>query len=217
MLPAAVGVAISPIPIIAVVLMLVSPRGRLNGPAYLVGQLVGVATAGAMVLLLAGSVGSTDGSEPAGWTNWLKLILGLGLLILAVKQWRGRPQGDEPATPRWMDAIDGFTPAKAVGAGFVLSALNPKNLILTVAAMAAVVSVSLPADEQALALVVFVAIGSLGVAIPVMIFFALGDRSGPLLVRLESWTARNNAVIMAVLSLVIGAKLIGDAIAGFSS
>lgn len=217
MLPAAVGVAISPIPIIAVVLMLVSPRGRLNGPAYLVGQLVGVATAGAMVLLLAGSVGSTDGSEPAGWTNWLKLILGLGLLVLAVKQWRGRPRGGEPATPRWMDAIDGFTPAKAVGAGFVLSALNPKNLILTVAAMAAVVSVSLPADEQALALAVFVAIGSLGVAIPVVIFFALGDRSGPLLARLESWMARNNAVIMAVLSLVIGAKLIGDAVAGFSS
>ena len=116
-----------------------------------------------------------------------------------------------------MDAIDGFTPAKAVGAGFVLSAPNPKNLILTVAAMAAVVSVSLPADEQALALAVFVAIGSLGVAIPVVIFFALGDRSGPLLARLESWMARNNAVIMAVLSLVIGAKLIGDAIAGFSS
>ena len=63
----------------------------------------------------------------------------------------------------------------------------------------------------------FVAIGSLGVAIPVVIFFALGDRSGPLLARLESWMARNNAVIMAVLSLVIGAKLIGDVSAGFSS
>ncbi len=56
MLPAAVGVAISPIPIIAVVLMLVSPRGRVNGPAYLLGQISGVAVAGAMVLLVAGAV-----------------------------------------------------------------------------------------------------------------------------------------------------------------
>ena len=40
MLPAAVGVAISPIPIIAVVLMLVSTRGRSNGPAYLIGHAV---------------------------------------------------------------------------------------------------------------------------------------------------------------------------------
>ena len=216
MLPAAVGVAISPIPIIAVVLMLVSPRGRQNGPAYLLGQIVGVATAGAIVLLLAGSVGSTDDGEPAAWTSWLKLVLGLGLLLLAGKQWRERPRGDEPATPKWMDTIDSFTPAKAVGAGFVLSALNPKNLILTIAGMAAIVSVDLPADEQAAALAVFVVIGSLGVAIPVVLFFALGERSRPLLGRLKEWMARNNAVIMAVLLLVIGVKLIGDAIAGLS-
>lgn len=218
MLPAAVGVAISPIPIIAVVLLLMSPRGRVNGPAYLLGQLVGIAAAGAIVLLLAGSKGSTADGEPAGWTNWLKLILGLALVLLAVKEWRERPRGDdEPPTPKWMNTIDSFTPAKAVGAGFVLSALNPKNLILTIAGMAAVVGLGLPADEQALALAVFVVIGSLGVAIPVVLFFALGDRSGPLLGRLRQWMARNNRVIMAVLLLVIGAKVVGDAIAGFSN
>ncbi len=52
---------------------------------------------------------------------------------------------------------------------------------------------------------------------PVVIFFALGDRAGPILERLKSWLAQNNGVIMAVLLLIIGAKLIGDAIAGFSS
>ena len=48
LLPAAVGVAISPLPIVAVVLMLVSARGRANGPAFLIGWLVGVAGAGAV-------------------------------------------------------------------------------------------------------------------------------------------------------------------------
>lgn len=52
---------------------------------------------------------------------------------------------------------------------------------------------------------------------PVVIYFALGDRSGPILDRLKAWMGQYNAVIMAVLCLVIGAKLIGDAIAGFSS
>lgn len=56
----------------------------------------------------------------------------------------------------------------------------------------------------------------LGVAIPVVMSFALGEPSGPLLGRLKDWMARNNAVIMAVLLLVIGVELIGDAIAGFS-
>ena len=46
---------------------------------------------------------------------------------------------------------------------------------------------------------------------------ALGDRSRDLLDGLRGWMARHNAVIMAVLFLLIGAKLIGDAVSGFSS
>ena len=45
----------------------------------------------------------------------------------------------------------------------------------------------------------------------------LGERAGPILDGLKTWMARNNAVIMAVLCLVIGAKLVGDAITGFSA
>jgi hypothetical protein len=66
-------------------------------------------------------------------------------------------------------------------------------------------------------LAVFVLIASIGVATPVFIYFAMGDRSQELLDRLKTWMARNNGVIMAVLLLVIGVKLIGDAISGFSS
>jgi hypothetical protein len=36
LLPFTVGVAVSPMPIVAVVLMLVTPRARCNGPASLV-------------------------------------------------------------------------------------------------------------------------------------------------------------------------------------
>ena len=45
---------------------------------------------------------------------------------------------------------------------------------------------------------------------------ALGDRSRDLLDALRGWMARNNAAVTAVLFLVIGAKLIGDAISGFA-
>jgi hypothetical protein len=35
--------------------------------------------------------------------------------------------------------------------------------------------------------------------------------------RLKNWMAANNTAIMAVLCLIIGVKLIGDAITGFSA
>lgn len=57
----------------------------------------------------------------------------------------------------------------------------------------------------------------MGVATPVVMFFALGDRSQRILAGLRDWMGQHNAVIMAVICLIIGAKLIGDAIGGFSS
>ena len=69
LLPAAVGVAISPLPIVAVVLMLVAARGRSTGPAFLAGWLFGVAGAGAVVLLVASGADASDQGEPAGWVD----------------------------------------------------------------------------------------------------------------------------------------------------
>jgi threonine/homoserine/homoserine lactone efflux protein len=211
-LPLAVGVALSPLPIIGVVLMLVTPHGRLNGIAFVAGWLAGLALVGIVVLVVAPGARDDDGT-PATWVGVLELVLGALLLTMALRRWRGRPRdGRQEPAPRWMEAIDTFGPAKALGAGAVLSAANPKNLLLAVAAAASIAQAAVPAREEAIAYAVFVVIGTVGVAAPVVIAFALGDRSGPVLERLRSWMAGNNAVIMAVLLLVIGAKLLGDGI-----
>jgi threonine/homoserine/homoserine lactone efflux protein len=212
-----VGVAISPVPIIAVVLMLATPRGRANGPAFLVGWVVGLALAGTVVLLVASGADASEQGEPADWVSWLKLVLGLLLLLLAVRQWRGRPHEGEQATmPKWMQALDAFTAPKALGAGVLLSALNPKNLLLTVGAAAAIAQTGISAGEQAVALAVFVILGTVGVAAPVVIYFALGHRSAEILERMRRFLSANNAAVMSVLLLVIGAKLIGDGITGLT-
>ena len=54
LLPIAVGIAISPLPIVAVVLMLATPRGRVNGPAFVLAWIVGLALVGTIVILRGG-------------------------------------------------------------------------------------------------------------------------------------------------------------------
>jgi hypothetical protein len=167
--------------------------------------------------LVAGPANANDDGEPATWVDILKLVLGLLLVRIALRQWRVRPHdGEEAPTPKWMGAIEAFSPAKAAGAGAVLAGANPKNLLLAVGAAAAIAQTGIPGGEQAVAYAVFAVIGTLGVGTPVVIYFAMGDRAGPILDRLKAWMAQHNAVIMAVICLVIGAKLVGDAIAGFS-
>jgi hypothetical protein len=214
-LPLAVGVALSPIPIIAVILMLVSSRTRVNGPVFILGWLLGLGIVGGIVLVLAGPAGASSGGQPATWVSVLKLVLGILALLIAARQWRARPHGEEePPAPKWMGAIEAFTPGKALGLGALLSGGNPKNTLLAVSAAATIAATSLSGGQQFVAYAIFAIIGTIGVLIPVVIYFAMGKRAASLLDRLKQWMAHNNAVIMFVLMLVIGAKLIGDGISG---
>jgi threonine/homoserine/homoserine lactone efflux protein len=217
-LPLAVGVSLSPIPIIAVVLMLATPRGGANGPSFLLGWIVGLAAAGTVVLLVSGGAGASDGGAPATWVSVVKLVLGVALVALAIRQWRGRPRGDAaPELPAWMRTIDTFTPVKSAGLGVLLSAANPKNLLITVGAAAAIAQTGTSAGGEAVALAVFVVLGTVGPGLPLAIYLALGARSRTVLEGLRTWMAAHNTAIMAVLLVVIGLKLVGDGIAGLSA
>lgn len=212
----AIGVAISPLPIIGVVLMLVTPRGRINGPAFVIGSMLALGIVGAIVLLAAADP-TSDSDDPATWASLLKLLFGALLVLLAAKQWRGRPHdGEQAVAPKWMGAVDGFSTPKAFGAGVVLSGANPKNLLLCIAAAVTIAQTGISGGEQAIAYTAFALIGTIGVALPVVIAFTLGEQADPILARLKEWMGQNSGVIMAVLLLLIGAKLIGDAISGLS-
>ncbi len=216
-LPLAVGIALSPIPIIAVVLMLTSRKAKVNGPAFILGWLLGLGIIGAIVLSLAGAGGASKSGSPATWVSWVKIALGVLLLLVAARQFRSRPHdGEEPQMPKWMATIDKTTPPAALGLAALLSGANPKNLLLAVGGAATIAQTGIPGGQQAIAYLIFALIGTLGVGIPVGIYFAMGKRSEKLLAGLKDWMTAHNAVIMSVLCLIIAAKLIGDAISSLT-
>lgn len=215
-LPIAVGVMVSPLPIVAVVLMLLSQNARANAFAFVLTWLFAIALLTGVVAFLAGAATGTDEAPPV-WVSVVKILLGAGLLLLSVRSWRSRPgEGEEPPPPTWMAALDGFTPVKSAGLSAVLADVNPKNLLLVVSGGAAIASAAAGSTSaKVTATIVFAVVASLGVATPLVIYLALGDRAGAVLENLRSWLVHNNAGIMAVLLLVLGAKIVGDGISGF--
>ena len=212
-LPLAVGVAISPVPIIAVILMLFSRRARVNGPVFLLGWVLALAVVSDVVYAVSDQSNASTSSTASDTISWGKIVFGVLFLLLAMRQWRSRPApGEEPPMPKWMAGVDSLTPAKALGLGVLLAGVNPKNLLLTVAAAAGLAQLGLSTTDVAVSLLVFVVVGSLTIAGPVVYYLTGGDRAKETLDELKGWLAVHNAAVMAVLFLVFGVDLIAKGI-----
>lgn len=215
LLPSAVGVALSPVPIVAVILMLGTERARSNGPAFALGWVGGLAAVTVLVLLVAGDADSSNGTSTA--VAVVTLLFGLVLLLVAARQWQARPRGDaEPSMPGWMAAIDEFTAARALGLGVLLSAVNPKNLALAVATGAGLAQAGLSAGGDVAGVIVFVGIASLTVAGPVLAYLVVGERAESVLGDVKQFMVDHNAAIMTVVCLALAAKLFGTGIGGLT-
>jgi Sap, sulfolipid-1-addressing protein len=217
-LPLAVGVAISPIPIIAVILMLLSKRAGANSGSFLIGWIAGIAIVLSMVVAVAGTATLQTSSGPTTSVSWIKVGLGVVLLAVGFRDWRKRPRGTEqPALPKWLTSIETITPPKAGGLGFLLSAVNPKNLLLLVAAGMAIDQGVAGTGQKAVSIVIVTLIAASTVALPVVLNLLMGERARGILGSMDEWLRKNNATVMAVLLVVIGSVLIGKGIGGFGT
>jgi threonine/homoserine/homoserine lactone efflux protein len=219
MLAPAVAIAASPAGPIVAVLMLSGPRGRVNGPLFAVGWLAALAAVTTAVSLLASGLGTSDADDPARWIALLLLALGALLLVLAAKRWAARPRPGDPPRPRpgWMQALERVTPVKALVTGVTLAAVNPKNIVLIVAAEAAVAQTEVSTSSQTVALALFVVLASLGAVAPVVVSLAFGERARTVLVRFNEWMVVNTNAILAVVLVIFGVLLIVDAISALTA
>jgi threonine/homoserine/homoserine lactone efflux protein len=213
LLPLAVAIAISITTIITTILMLLSPKAKGRTVGLLVGCVVGVGGAVALFALLAGLLPTQDsgGSRVAAVIN---MVVGVLLVVLALRQWRVRPaRGDQAELPKWMAEVDSMTPSKALVLGLLLSAVVPKNLLLALSAGVIVSEARLSVGEASVVIVVFTVIATSTVAVPVVAHLVAPARMHGPFQRLREWLVENNVTIMGLLLLVIGVVMIGNSIA----
>jgi hypothetical protein len=211
-LPFAIGVAVSPIPLIAVILMLFTPRAKANGTAFLVGWVLGLAALATVVYVVVDAANASTDSTAGDSTSTVKVVLGVVLLVAALRKWRARPApGVEPAMPKWMAGVDHFTPGRAAGLGVLLGAVNPKNLVLTLGAAAGLAQLPGESTGEAVAgIVAFVVIASSTTAACVGYRVFGGERSRATLDDAKAWLVAHNDAVMTVLFLVFGVLLVAD-------
>lgn len=201
-LPMALGIALSPVPVVLSASVLLSKQPK-NGVLFLLGWTAGILAIGFILFLMPGF--ETDRGEPTRLTGWFRLALGTGLVFLAIRKWQKRPEEDAiTEEPGLLSKLDTSSSGKALVVGFTLSAFNPKNLFLTLGGTTYIDAHASTLLEQSLALLVFALVASLSVAVPVVGYRVFPDGAERVLRVFSNWLVRNNAVVVGTLLLAFG-------------
>ena len=205
-----IAVAASPFPIIPAILLLFTPRARATSFGFVAGWVIGVLVATGVFIALAAIVELAN--EPPTWASWTRIVIGAALLALGVRRWLTR--GRQQEAPAWMQSVDRLTPPTALRLGLLLSAANPKVLLLTAAAGLSIGAADLTSTQTVITTVVFTLVAAISVVLPVLLYLVAGERILGPLGSVRSWLQDNNAAVMAVVILVIGALLLVKGLQG---
>ncbi len=206
-LPMAIGLALSPAPIIAIFILLMTPRAAVNGPSFLAGWYVGIYLTGVIIFNLPGM--EEDHSEPTNLSGIIRISLGIIFLIGALRYWLKRPKpGEIVKTPRIFIHIDEFGFWKSFFAGILFCVVNIKNFALSVAGASKIDEVS--TDDQGIyaVLAMFALIGSITIILPVVIHAIAGNKMDARFQRWKRWMIQNNHILLIILLTVLGVILI---------
>ncbi len=208
--PYAVAVALSPMPIAALLLMLLSKRAAVNSVSFMLGWLLGILLLVVVAMQLALTSESTGGAHVI--RNIINGVLGIALILFAVKQFKSRPhKGDTPKMPKWMATIENFSPTRSFGMGAALAILNFKNTPMGIAAGVALSQHATTALEIGIGLAFYVILAGITIIVPVFGFLLFGKKLQREFEMIKEWLVANNATIMFVLFLILGVLLLSKA------
>jgi hypothetical protein len=202
----AVGVALSPLPILAMLLVLGSRRPFLHGAAFWVTWTIGVAAPAIVFVVVANRSHAIDDEHAA--IAVAEIAIGVIFLAAALRLAFGRGPKRLDSPPRWLDALDRSGPLRSGALALLLSSGNLKNLALMLVAAVAIVR----DGRLTLGTTVFVGLAVSTVSLLLAGYTAFPGRSRSTLTRLRSSVARNGRSVAMLGGLVVGAFFLADGI-----
>ncbi|WP_159604326.1 GAP family protein [Agromyces humi] len=213
-LPIALAVAISSVPIMATIVILLSPKGAQTALPFLIGWVLGMATMVTIFTVGAHAIPSPRSDRrPDTAIATAEILVGAALVVIAIIEWRRAMRHPSDAMPKWLESVDKLGPWSAFGIAFALNA-RPKGLLLAIAAGLAIRAPDLSVGEAAIVIAIYTVIGASTVVVPIIL--ALFDPKGmqPRLVAMKDWISRNQATVTALIFILIGVFIIGTGLAG---
>lgn len=207
-LPLALAAAVSSMPIVAVSVILLSPRRGESALPFLAGWVLGCITVLLLGTLAAQALPLHPRRRPETTIAVLEIVIGVGLVGLGLLALRKRTETTVGPLPSWVNKIDTFGSLPSFGVGLALN-LRPKALLLAAAASLVLRSGKLGAGESLIMIAVYTAIATSTVSVPTVLTLMFPERMEPRLNAARAWLTKNGLLITAVVMMLVGVVVAG--------
>lgn len=207
-LPLALAAAVSSMPIVAVSVILLSPRRGESALPFLAGWVLGCITVLLLGTLAAQALPLHPRRRPETTIAVLEIVIGVGLVGLGLLALRKRTETTVGPLPSWVNKIDTFGSLPSFGVGLALN-LRPKALLLAAAASLVLRSGKLGAAESLIMIAVYTAIATSTVSVPTVLTLMFPERMEPRLNAARAWLTKNGLLITAVVMMLVGVVVAG--------
>ena len=201
-------ITLEPIPLTAFILVLASKGGVRKGAAFIFGWLLSLAIVIAATVLITGNKPPKPNTAPSLGALAVKIAIGVGLVLIAVRQWRKMGQPPKPKkTPKWQTGIDNMSPLYAMG---LAPLVQPWGLVA--AGVADIVGAKLSGWQSYIAIFAFCIVAT-STFLAMEIYATLRPKQSLALVtRVKAWMDTHTDEIIVIASLLLGFWLIGKSI-----
>jgi Sap, sulfolipid-1-addressing protein len=202
------AVALDPLPLTAFLIVLPSRRGAVKGAAFTFGWLVSLGAVVTITVLATGDNPPKPATAPTLASLAVKIVLGVVLVVIAVRHIRARNKPKPPKNPpKWQEHVDSMSPWFALA---LAPTLQP--WVLIGAGAATVVQAKLSSWESFLALFLYCVLASSTYLSMELYAVFRPSQSQALMGRFRTRINDHTDQVIIVGSLLIGFWLIGDSI-----
>jgi threonine/homoserine/homoserine lactone efflux protein len=204
----AVVIALEPIPLTAFILVLSSKGGVPKGAAFIFGWLLSLAIVVSVTVLATGNNPPKPNTAPSLAALAVKMLIGVGLILIAVRHRRRMNQPKKPKKPpKWQTGLDEMSLWFAIALGPLT---QPWGLVA--AGVATIVQAKLASWESYIALLLFCIVATSTFLVMEIYTGIRPERAKAFLSRLRSWIDSHTDQAIIIISLVLGFWLVGKSI-----
>jgi len=205
--------AIAPVMILAIIMLLSAKGGLPKALSFILGRIIAYTIWGVLLLGLNDKLSDTGSGEASVASLVIKSLLGVLLLVQAIRTYVGEDDPDAPP-PKWMAALDKASPIALFGIALLLSVIQLRFVLLMMAGTSSIADAALSSGQAVVALAFLVVAVIWPQLLPILVYLVMGKKAQALLTSMNVWLTRNQRMVNVIVLGLFGVVLLASGLSG---